>query len=477
MALLLLLAMLTACAAVPKDLSGKMFTFPQQTNTAHVRLTTSRQVLRAATVCLRSFTDLRRDHTPFSLATPSIFNDFLIYVATNNVIHLGIRNHDVTFAEQDYKLNRWLSICATWDSASGLGQLWLDGKPSSRKFLISGANISGPIIIVLGQEQDSYGGAFDINQSFVGMMSDVHMWDYTLSPCEIEDYVQNIDLTQGNMLNWKALEFQIIGRVLVEDKDRNIRSELQASPLSLQDLINSVHDIQCKIEDIKMALLLLLVMLTACAASPRDLSGKMFTFPEETKTANVRLTTSRQDINALTVCFSSITDLSRDYTLFSLATQSIDNAFLIFIHKVAARNVIQLYVRNKNADFGGQDYKLNMWHSICATWDSVSGLVQLWIDAKPSIRKFTGGSNITRPIVILGQEQDSYGGGFDIKQSFVGMMSDVHMWDYVLSPCEIQHYVNDLNFTPGNVLNWRALQFQTTGRVLIERKQLTCNQG
>ena len=65
--------------------------------------------------------------------------------------------------------------------------------------------------------------------------------------------------------------------------------------------------------------------------------------------------------------------------------------------------MVDLYVMDKAANFGGQDYKLNMWHPICATWDSASGLVQLWFDGKPSIRKFIGGSNITRPIVILGQ--------------------------------------------------------------------------
>ena len=73
------------------------------------------------------------------------------------------------------------------------------------------------------------------------------------------------------------------------------------------------------------------------------------------------------------------------------------------------------------------------------------------------------------------QEQDSHGGGFDLKQSFVGMMSDVHMWDYILSPCEIQKYVDELNFTPGNVLNWSAMELQITDRVLIEDKQHTCH--
>ncbi|XP_042279593.1 C-reactive protein-like [Thunnus maccoyii] len=201
------------------DLSGKMFTFPQETNTAHVRLTTSRQVLSAVTVCLRSFTDLRRTHSLFSLATPSAFNDFLIFKrSANHEIELYGRDHLVVFGEQDYKLNMWHSICSTWDSASGLGQLWLDGKPSSRKFTRSGSNINGPIIIVLGQEQDSHGGAFDINQSFVGMLSDLHMWDYVISPCEIQKYVDDLNFTPGNVLNWNQLWFQTIGRVLIEDK-------------------------------------------------------------------------------------------------------------------------------------------------------------------------------------------------------------------------------------------------------------------
>ncbi|XP_059180442.1 mucosal pentraxin-like [Centropristis striata] len=221
MALYLLLLMLTACAAVPQDLSGKMFTFPQQTNTAHVRLTTSRQGLKAVTVCLRSFTDLRRDRSLFSLATPSKDNEVLIYMYANDEIYFSIRNNAVVFGGQDYKVNTWHSICSTWDSATGLAQVWVDGNPSSRKSLSTGSHISGPIKIVLGQDQDSYGGAFDINQSFVGMVSDVHMWDHVLSPCEIQNYASYGNSPPGNVLNWRELEFQTVGRVLVEDGQKN----------------------------------------------------------------------------------------------------------------------------------------------------------------------------------------------------------------------------------------------------------------
>ncbi|XP_008275286.1 C-reactive protein-like [Stegastes partitus] len=218
MELLLLLAMVTACAAAPQDLTDKMFTFPQESNTDYVRLTTSRQNLGAVTACLRSFTDLRRDHSLFSLATPSAANDFLFFkMAAADEFHLWARDKQTSVVGQDYRLNTWHSICSTWDATTGLMQLWLDGKPSSRKFVSSGSNINGPIIIVLGQDQDSYGGGLDTKQSFVGMMSDVHMWDYALPPCEIKSYANHLTFTPGNVLNWKALEFQIIGRVLIED--------------------------------------------------------------------------------------------------------------------------------------------------------------------------------------------------------------------------------------------------------------------
>ncbi|XP_070768797.1 C-reactive protein-like [Enoplosus armatus] len=224
-----------------------------------------------------------------------------------------------------------------------------------------------------------------------------------------------------------------------------------------------------------MQFLLPLVMLTACAASPQDLAGKMFIFPKETNTAHVQLITSRRDFSAVTVCLRVITDLYRDHSLFSLATSAADNDFLIFW--TFANEEMRIFSRNIEGSFGGMDYKLNKWHSICSTWDSASGLVQLWFDGQPSMKKFvSSGSNIRgSTIIILGQEQDSHGGRFDLKQSFVGMMSDVHMWDYILSPCEIQNYMDDLNFTPGNVLNWSALEFRITDRVLIEDKQKTCN--
>ncbi|XP_028325460.1 serum amyloid P-component-like [Gouania willdenowi] len=224
-----------------------------------------------------------------------------------------------------------------------------------------------------------------------------------------------------------------------------------------------------------MKLLFVLVMLTAEAAGVEDLSGKMFTFPVKNNKAHVRLNTNKESFNAVTVCHRSFTDLTRNHVLFSMSTNSIPNEFLIFWG--GALKELEAHIKDQKLKYQGLNYKPYTWHSICTTWDSVSGLVQMWFNGQPLIWKFViSGREMTgTPIIILGQEQDSHGGGFDSTEAFMGMMSDVHMWDYTLSTCEIQKYMDELNFTPGNVLNWRAMDYQITDRVVLEDKIQLCH--
>ncbi|XP_035989195.1 female protein-like [Fundulus heteroclitus] len=180
MKLLVLLAMLTACAEITQDLSGKMLIFPVENNTTHVKLETTKNDFNAVTVCQRSFTDLQRPHPLFSLSMPTYTNGFMVmWDDSDKEMEIYPRNTFASFGKLDYKQNAWHFVCTTRDSASGLVQVWLDGRPSTKKFTSSGSTIKGNPIIILGQVK------FDI----IGMMSDVHMWDYILSPCEIQKYV------------------------------------------------------------------------------------------------------------------------------------------------------------------------------------------------------------------------------------------------------------------------------------------------
>uniref|UniRef100_A0A3B3BBR4 Pentraxin family member n=1 Tax=Oryzias melastigma TaxID=30732 RepID=A0A3B3BBR4_ORYME len=216
-----------------------------------------------------------------------------------------------------------------------------------------------------------------------------------------------------------------------------------------------------------MKLVLLLVVLGTISAEVQDLSRKMFTFPQSSNTAHVKLNPAKLDYNAVTVCHRSVTDLKRDHAIFSSSTPSHDNGIVTYWHN--GNQELQPHIRDARVEYGGWDYKLNRWHSICTTWDSENGLVQIWVNGIPSIRKFIISGAITQTSkIVLGQDQDTFGGGFDVNQSFVGMITDVHMWDYTLSSCDIQNYMSEMTFPPGNVLNWKTLDFEIVGNVLIE---------
>ncbi|XP_076153397.1 C-reactive protein-like [Alosa pseudoharengus] len=200
-----------------------------------------------------------------------------------------------------------------------------------------------------------------------------------------------------------------------------------------------------------------------------DLSGKMFTFPKESNTARVKLQPSQNRFSSVTVCLRFRTQLARNYSLFSLASDADDNDFLIY--RKGNKGDFDVVIRDKVVNFKGLPNEQNTWYSICATWESNSGLSQVWISGNPSARKVGFNGTLDKnPTIILGQEQDSVDGGYKSNQSFVGKMTDVHMWDYVISACQIKRFANNLNFTPGNVLNWKALNFNITGDVKVEKK-------
>lgn len=216
-------------------------------------------------------------------------------------------------------------------------------------------------------------------------------------------------------------------------------------------------------------LFLLLVMFTTCCAITKDLSGKVFVFPRETNRDHVKLQTSQTKFNFVTVCLRFQTDLTRNYGLFSLSTSTHSNDFVLF--KINSEDVIRIHARDGGTDFLSLSLSPNTWHSMCATWRADNGLAQLWVDGKATIKRFIQTGPITgAPITILGQEQDSYGGGFDANQSFIGMITQVHMWDSVLTAADIKRYMDNKHFTPGNVFNWGNLDYETTGQVLVEEE-------
>ena len=75
------------------------------------------------------------------------------------------------------------------------------------------------------------------------------------------------------------------------------------------------------------------------------------------------------------------------------------------------------------------------------TWEGNSGSWKFYKDGeiKKDGTSFKKGHTIRKDgTLVLGQDQDSVGGGFEASDSFQGMLSNVNIWNEVLTPEQIQ---------------------------------------
>ncbi|KAG6923324.1 amyloid P component, serum [Chelydra serpentina] len=176
------------------------------------------QPLRNVTVCLRFGCDLTRAYSLFSYATKAKDNDFLLYKPKPGELSLYVGGELVTFKvpARTGTSAGWEHVCASWESATGIAELWVNGSPLPRRGLKKGYAVGAQGVLVLGQEQDTPGGGFDINQSFVGEITDVSMWDTLLSPEEVSLTMNNGKVLPHLILDWTTLSYEIKDYVIIK---------------------------------------------------------------------------------------------------------------------------------------------------------------------------------------------------------------------------------------------------------------------
>uniref|UniRef100_A0A8C3WZ71 Pentraxin family member n=1 Tax=Catagonus wagneri TaxID=51154 RepID=A0A8C3WZ71_9CETA len=216
----------------------------------------------------------------------------------------------------------------------------------------------------------------------------------------------------------------------------------------------------------------LLLWVSVLASLPeafahRALVGKVFVFPRESSTDHVELITKlEKPLQNFTLCFRAYSDLSRGYSLFSYNIQGKDNELLVFKHKIGEYS---LYIGKNRVTSKVREVFPSPVH-ICTSWESSTGIAEFWVNGEPLVKKglSQGYSVGAYPKIILGQEQDTYGGGFDKTQSFMGEIGDLYMWDSMLSPSEIQLVHQGLSFSRATILDWQALNYVMKGYVVIK---------
>ncbi|XP_075228633.1 sushi, von Willebrand factor type A, EGF and pentraxin domain-containing protein 1-like isoform X2 [Lycorma delicatula] len=161
-------------------------------------------------------------------------------------------------------------------------------------------------------------------------------------------------------------------------------------------------------------------------------------------------------------------------TLFSYATVVHDNSFTLTDY-----NGLVLYVNGKRII---TDIRVNdgLWHSVCVEWLADGGLWNIYLDGQLQ-QSGSGLSNNSfipgHGIIVIGQDQDRIGGGFNPTEALVGRVAGVDLWNHVLTETTVLKHAEDCSSTNnnslvGNVLSWSQLRYAIHGGIQIDASPL-----
>ncbi|NWW18973.1 CRP protein, partial [Falcunculus frontatus] len=155
-----------------------------------------------------------RPHSLFSYATKKQSNEILLFKPKPDQYKFHVGDKFVVFTVPK-SLGESEHVCASWESSTGIVRFWFNGKPWPRKGLQRGYTVGATAAILLGQEQDSFGGGFDAQQSFVGEISSVYMWDTGISTSGVSSAMYDHP-NKTPLFGWRNFPYRIVGEVYVK---------------------------------------------------------------------------------------------------------------------------------------------------------------------------------------------------------------------------------------------------------------------
>jgi hypothetical protein len=104
------------------------------------------------------------------------------------------------------KNKKWHHFCLTWDGVNGVAKFYVEGNiGGSMTSLPQQDTLPTPGIWVLTNDQDSYGGSFSDNQSFMSKLAQTNVWNYVLPNEAMTAMSYGGTSVEGNLLRWSDL--------------------------------------------------------------------------------------------------------------------------------------------------------------------------------------------------------------------------------------------------------------------------------
>ena len=171
-------------------------------------------------------------------------------------------------------------------------------------------------------------------------------------------------------------------------------------------------------------------------------------------------------------CWIKTSDTSNTGVPLSYASSGNTNDFLIYDYGNLAFQVGGVSSGTTGVSLNDGD-----WHYLSVNWRSSDGTLEVY---KDGVQEYTGtvnqgGSITSGGALVLGQDQDSIGGGFETNQAFIGVMEELSIWSTFRSSQEINE--NMYTYLAGTEQDLVSYYRFNTGSEIIAYDLTSFNHG
>ena len=346
----------------------------------------------------------------------------------------------------DQELHR---ISVTYDTTANQIELFVDGISVFQNTTPPLGSIANDGFLVVGQEQDAFGGGFDANQIVKGDLGDIRIWDGVRTDSEIVDnaFVELADPAA----------------------DVSLAAYWQADPANQGALINAVGDTHLTLVNSPEIVTVSGVEAEAEASNveviPTIRVNVGNTTNEYIQVANFsEIPTGPMTVEFLYQSPEDFTATGPRQHLLSYAVNGSNNEFLLIADQNLNGGNIGLILNSTQTVVTNAPSSLLLDtnpHRVSVLFDPDADTLEIYIDGA-----LAGSSSVaTSPIsaggsLIIGQEQDAVGGGFNPNESIAGDFGDIRIWDGLRTPEQIAAnaftQLDDPANEPGLVANWQV---------------------